>query len=279
MCHYSHSYCEFLQFNPPEVPVSVSEKIVQWECLCRGGPGIIEIVNFKEMDGNSGEIFEKTVYITQGYIQEIINDFLSFIEPKIVRSLPKIILTVNDILRDSENCLDLALGKYQPSSYPHCVNINLSSHGFLTKNNPIPLLRETIFHELSHWLFENSDSNKKKVIIEYFIHRISQGRSKESLRAKLEEQRSDEQKKELHNKYFGFSDNFGVSNDPDDSAGRVYENDFDDSDNWGREFVSEHLSKLALTPNEFQCYFNSKGENGVSYWKDAFNKCKSLFVL
>lgn len=279
MCHYSHLYREFLDFDPPDEPVSVSEKIIEWRKYpCKYGPGIIEIVTYQEKDEISNKIHEKRDYITQGHIQNIINDFLSFIDPQIVRTLPKLVLIVEESLSDDES--NYKLGEYEPLIEGKSVLIKLSCHGFFLKYaNPILLFRETIFHELSHWLFENSVPTKKKRIIEYFLQRISVGSNIEELKRKLIEQSCDPRKTELRERYFGFSDNFGINLDLDDSAGRIYKNDFDAPDRWGREFVPEHLSKLALTPNKFMHYFNSMSGNGVYCWREAFNICKSLFVI
>lgn len=193
---------------------------------------------------------EKRGFLTSQKAQETAEEFLSFIHEDILRSLPSVNLRYST----------LSAGELGTFTFgENIVEINSSPTQF---GHSLDKVKETIYHELTHWLHVNSSPMKREMIASYFKQRIG----------------ADQIGYLNWNKQRGYSDDFAPSFRPtDDYAGRFY--GFEDPDLIGIELPTRHMQKLSLPAIDLLDYFNDKSVKTNTYlWREAFLLSLKLFI-
>lgn len=176
-------------------------------------------------------------------VKETIQEFFSYLSPQVVKRLPMFWVKL-------ENKLPFhMMGSYNP--YTRILSLN-SRYWRQHKS-----IRETIFHELTHWVHLHAPKTKQKALQRYFKRRIA-GEKVVALKG-------------FSGSVHGYEDDFGKDN----YAGALYPMDADDP--VGYELPTVHLEKLAWSDAELLERLNNKGASRTYAFRNAFKKSLSLY--
>lgn len=190
---------------------------------------------------------KKRGFLTEDKARKTLDEFLKFVHPEILNSLPKCGLYYGGTP---------AYGEYDFKERSIRINSSPSIFG-----NNIEKARSTIFHEFTHWVHINSSPLNQKMVADYFRYR-TEGESMGGLKWGGK----------------GYTDDFPTSFEPtDDYAGRYYGGGVEEGDRIGVEFPTRHLQRLSLPPEDLMRYFNDKSPKTGKYsWREAFVTCLKL---
>ena len=182
----------------------------------------------------------KSGLLTKTFVQDAVQDALSFFPPDLARQLPKITVQVKAGLKG-------AAGSYSEAN----KILSLSASALTTAESA----RKTILHEMLHWWHDHGGTS-----IDSTVKNLWKRRTRGESLAKLRPWNK--------SKITGFRDKW-MDADGDEYAGRIYS--WEAGGPKGSEVLTRHLEKLS-NPDSLARHWNHLDSDGNASWRDAFTE-------